>query len=68
MLPRWLMTVLMLFMEAWSARRDAQIKLLMLQVELLRCHGRYAPRAMHVDSQAIWVQSLTSSGGSPRGS
>lgn len=30
MVPNWLMTALMLFMEAWSARRDAQIKLLLL--------------------------------------
>ncbi|MEX0746193.1 MAG: integrase core domain-containing protein [Phycisphaeraceae bacterium] len=36
MVPRWLMTLLMLLMESWSARRDAQIKLLLLQVELLR--------------------------------
>ena len=36
MLPRWLMTVLFLLMEAWSARRDARLRFLKLQVELLR--------------------------------
>ena len=36
MLPRWLMTVLMLFVKAWSARRDAQLRFLKLQVQLLR--------------------------------
>ena len=36
MLPRWLMAVLMLLTEAWSARRDTQIQFLKLQIELLR--------------------------------
>ena len=35
-LPHWLMTLLMMLAEAWSARRDAQVRFLKLQVELLR--------------------------------
>ncbi|MFW6039035.1 MAG: integrase core domain-containing protein [bacterium] len=36
MLPRWLMTVLFVLMEAWAERRDARLRFLKLQVELLR--------------------------------
>ena len=36
MLPRWLSSLLLLFQEAWSARRDAHIRFLKLQVEMLR--------------------------------
>ncbi len=36
MLPGWLMALLMTLAEAWSARRDGQIRFLRLQVELLR--------------------------------
>ncbi|KKK67125.1 hypothetical protein LCGC14_2957190, partial [marine sediment metagenome] len=34
--PRWLMAMLVLFQEAWSARRDAHIRFLKLQVEILQ--------------------------------
>ncbi len=36
MLPRWLNSLLLLFQEAWSARRDAHIRFLKLQVEILQ--------------------------------
>ena len=36
MLPRWLIALLVLLSEAWSARRDAQIRFLKLQVEMLQ--------------------------------
>ena len=36
MLPRWLSSLLLLFQEAWSARRDTHIRFLKLQVEMLR--------------------------------
>jgi len=36
MVPKWLMALLLLLREAWSARRDAHIRLLKLQVELLK--------------------------------
>ncbi len=36
MLPRWLSSMLLLFREAWSARRDAHIRFLKLQVEILQ--------------------------------
>ena len=36
MLPRWLSSLLLLFQEAWSARRDAHIRFLKLQVEILQ--------------------------------
>ena len=36
MLPRWLTALFLLFQEAWSARRDAQIRFLKLQVEILQ--------------------------------
>jgi len=36
MLPRWLTVLLVMLHEAWSARRDAQIRFLKLQVEILR--------------------------------
>ncbi len=36
MLPKWLMTLLVVLQEAWSARRNAQIRFLKLQVEILR--------------------------------
>ena len=35
-LTHWLMALLMMLSEAWSARRDAQLRFLKLQVELLR--------------------------------
>ena len=38
MQPRWLMALLMLLKEAWSTRRDAHIRFLKLQVEML--HSR----------------------------
>jgi len=36
MLPKWLMALLVLLQEAWSARRDAHIRFLKLQVEMLQ--------------------------------
>ena len=36
MLPRWLTAFFLLFQEAWSARRDAHIRFLKLQVEILQ--------------------------------
>ena len=36
MLPRWVQVFLTLLLEAWAARRDAQIQFLKLQVELLK--------------------------------
>ena len=36
MRPRWLMALLALLTEAWSARRDAHIRFLKLQVEMLQ--------------------------------
>ena len=36
MLPRWMMVVFWMLTEAWSIRRDAQIRFLQAQVELLR--------------------------------
>ena len=36
MVPRWLMALLVLLQEAWSARRDAHIRFLKLQVEILQ--------------------------------
>ncbi len=36
MVPRWLTSVLLLCREAWSARRDAHIRFLKLQVEMLQ--------------------------------
>ena len=36
MLPRWLNALLVVLQEAWSARRDAKIRFLKLQVEILR--------------------------------
>ncbi len=36
MQPRWLMALLVVLSEAWSARRDAHIRFLKLQVEILQ--------------------------------
>ena len=36
MLPKWLTAMLVLLHEAWSARRDAHIRFLKLQVEILK--------------------------------
>ena len=36
MRPSWLMALLVLLQEAWSVRRDAQIRFLKLQVEMLQ--------------------------------
>ena len=36
MLPRWMMVVFWMLMEAWSPRRDARIRFLQAQVELMR--------------------------------
>jgi putative transposase len=36
MLPKWLTAMLVLLHEAWSARRDAHIRFLKLQVEMLK--------------------------------
>ena len=36
MRPRWLMALLVLLREAWSARRDVHIRFLKLQVEMLQ--------------------------------
>ena len=36
MVPKWLMALLVLLREAWSARRDAHIRFLKLQVEMLQ--------------------------------
>ncbi len=35
MLPRWLSSLLLLFQQAFSARRDTHIRFLKLQVEIL---------------------------------
>jgi putative transposase len=36
MLPQWLIALLVMLQEAWSARRDAHIRFLKLQVEMLQ--------------------------------
>jgi len=36
MLPKWFSAFLVLLQEAWSTRRDAHIRLLKLQVEMLQ--------------------------------
>jgi putative transposase len=36
MLPKWLMALLVLLQEGWSTRRDAHIRFLKLQVEMLK--------------------------------
>jgi len=36
MLPKWLTALLVLLQEAWSTRRDAHIRFLKLQVEMLQ--------------------------------
>ncbi len=36
MLPKWLTALFVLSREAWSARRDAHIRFLKLQVEMLQ--------------------------------
>ena len=36
MLPKWLMALLVLLQEAWSTSRDAHIRFLKLQVEMLQ--------------------------------
>ena len=36
MLPKWLTALLVLLQEAWSTRRDAHIRFLKLQVEMLK--------------------------------
>lgn len=36
MLPRWMMALLVLLRERWSARRDAQVSFLRLQLEITR--------------------------------
>ncbi len=36
MLPKWLTALLVLLHELWSTRRDAHIRFLKLQVEMLR--------------------------------
>ena len=36
MLPRWMMALLVLLRERWSARRDAQVRFLKLQLEIVR--------------------------------
>jgi putative transposase len=36
MLPEWLMAMLVLLKERWSTRRDAHVRFLKLQVEILR--------------------------------
>jgi hypothetical protein len=36
MWPKWLVALLVLLREAWSARRDAHIRLLKLQAEMLK--------------------------------
>jgi len=36
MLPKWLIALLVLLQEAWSARCDTQIRFLKLQVEMLQ--------------------------------
>ena len=40
MRPRWLVALLVLLQEAWSARRDAQIRFLKLQPEKLQSSGQ----------------------------
>jgi len=43
MLPRWLMALLVLLREGWSARRDAQVRFLKLQIRRVRVmDGRIA--------------------------
>ena len=36
MRPRWLMALLVLLCEAWSARQDAHIRFLKLQADILQ--------------------------------
>jgi hypothetical protein len=36
MWPRWFVALLVLLKEVWSARRDAHIRFLKLQVEILK--------------------------------
>ena len=36
MAPKWLTALLVMLQEMWSTRRDAHIRLLKLQVELLK--------------------------------
>ena len=36
MLPEWLMAMFVLLRERWSTRRDAHVRCLKLQVEILR--------------------------------
>ncbi len=36
MWPKWLTSVLLVLMEAWSTRRDAHIRFLKLQIEMLQ--------------------------------
>ncbi|MFA7237205.1 MAG: hypothetical protein WC058_10095 [Phycisphaeraceae bacterium] len=35
---KWIWPLMVMLMEAWSARRDKQIQFLRLQIELLRAH------------------------------
>ena len=44
MWPRWLTAFLAMLQEAWSAGRDAQIRFLKFQVEILRSPPRSALR------------------------
>ena len=36
MLPKWVMAMLVLLQDAWSTRRDAHIRVLKLQVQMLQ--------------------------------
>ena len=50
MLPRWLVALLVLLRERWSARRDAHVRFLKPQVEILRSRlpgNRVIPAALH---------------------
>lgn len=70
MLPRWMMALLVLLRERWSARRDAQVSFLRLQLEitrsrlpgnrvgnrLLSAHGSAALRNAEIDAGSIRCQ------------
>jgi len=47
MLPRWMMALLVLLRERWSARRDAQVRFLRLQLDITRSGPWPPPAACH---------------------
>jgi len=62
MVPKWLTALLVLLHEAWSTRRDAHIRFLTLQVEMLksRLPGNRVILAPveRQRSRRIWTRSL----------